>query len=224
MATRGSWRPAPGSFHAEAVRVTGLILAGGAGRRVGGADKGLLSYRGLPLIDHAMHRLGPQVARLMISANRSHTDYARRGVAVLGDRFPGYLGPMAGIATGLSSCETDWMQVVPCDGPEFPTDLVARLTMARCGSSLVVVPESQASDGQVTRHYTFMLVHQSLALSAADYLLAGRRRLRHWAEAQRPTYCLFQHQVDSIAFSNLNTHVEIAGVTGGAADGVASPS
>ena len=206
------------------MRVTGLILAGGEGRRVGGEDKGLLTYRGLPLIDHALARLGPQVMRLMISANRSHADYGRRGAAVLEDRFPGYLGPMAGIATGLSCCDTDWMQVVPCDGPHFPTDLVARLTASRRGSSLVVVPVSQAPDGQMAPHYTFMLVHQSLALSAADYLLAGRRRLRDWAEAQRPAYGLFHSQADPMAFSNLNTHADLAGETGGVTAAVASPS
>jgi len=202
------------------VRVTGLILAGGEGRRVGGEDKGLLTYRGWALIDHAVARLGPQVTRLMISANRSRTDYGRRGAAVLEDRFPGYLGPMAGIATGLSCCETNWMQVVPCDGPHFPMDLVARLTAARVGSSLVVVPVTRAPDGQVVPHYTFMLVHQSLAPSAADYLLAGRRRLRDWAEVQRPAYCLFHDDADPMAFSNLNTHAAIAGLT----DGVAGPS
>jgi len=195
------------------VRVTGLILAGGEGRRVGGEDKGLLTYRGWALIDHAVARLGPQVTRLMISANRSRTDYGRRGAAVLEDRFPGYLGPMAGIATGLSCCETNWMQVVPCDGPHFPMDLVARLTAARVGSSLVVVPVTRAPDGQVVPHYTFMLVHQSLAPSAADYLLAGRRRLRDWAEVQRPAYCLFHDDADPMAFSNLNTHAAIAGLT-----------
>ncbi|MFM1879848.1 MAG: molybdenum cofactor guanylyltransferase MobA [Pseudomonadota bacterium] len=202
------------------MRVTGLILAGGEGRRVGGDDKGLLIYRGLALVDHVLARLRPQVMRLIISANRSHTDYMRRGVAVLEDRFPGYLGPMAGIATGLYCCTTDWLQVVPCDGPDFPPDLVIRLAAARCGSSLVVVPVLRGSDGHRAPQYTFMLVHRSLALSAADYLLAGRRRLRDWAEAQRPAYCLFDNHADSIAFSNLNTHLALAGGVAGRADGV----
>ncbi|MFZ9314091.1 MAG: molybdenum cofactor guanylyltransferase MobA [Burkholderiaceae bacterium] len=203
-----------GSSRAKAVRVTGLILAGGEGRRVGGEDKGLLPYRGLALIDHVLARLEPQVTGLIISANRSHTDYLQRGVTVLEDRFPGYLGPMAGIATGLSHCETDWMQLAPCDGPHLPTDLVARLTAARLRSSLVVVPVSHDLNGQRLPQYPFMLVHRSLAPSAADYLLAGRRRLRDWAEAHRPAYCLFRREADPRAFCNLNTHAAIGGLEG----------
>ena len=107
--------------------ITGLILAGGRGSRMGGVDKGLQIHRGRPLAAHALERLRPQVGRLMVNANRNLETYRAMGVPVWPDEVPDYPGPLAGMLAGLAHCETALMATVPCDTPNFPLDLVARL-------------------------------------------------------------------------------------------------
>ncbi len=108
-------------------QITGLILAGGQGSRMGGVDKGLQLLRGQPLVEHAIARLQPQVGSIAISANRNADLYRRYGFPVYGDHGdspePTFAGPLAGIATGLAAVSTDWMLIVPCDAPRFPLDL-----------------------------------------------------------------------------------------------------
>src|SRR3954447_11955988 len=110
--------------------IAGLILAGGRGSRMGGVDKGLQSHRGMPLAMHAVLRLAPQIGELMINANRNLGAYEALGVPVWPDSLPDYAGPLAGFLTGLERCETPYLVTVPCDTPQFPEDLVARLAAA----------------------------------------------------------------------------------------------
>src|SRR5256885_4206305 len=110
--------------------ITGLILAGGRGSRMGGVDKGLQNHLGIPLAMHALLRLEPQVGQIMINANRNLGAYDSFGVPVWPDALPDYPGPLAGFLTGLEHCETPYLATVPCDTPNFPTDLVARLSDA----------------------------------------------------------------------------------------------
>ena len=105
-------------------QVTGLILAGGRGSRMGGVDKGLQNFRGLPLAMHAMLRLAPQVGEVMINANRNLGAYESFGAPVWPDALPDFAGPLAGFLAGLERCETPYMVTVPCDTPLFPSDLV----------------------------------------------------------------------------------------------------
>jgi molybdopterin-guanine dinucleotide biosynthesis protein A len=189
-------------------RVTGLILAGGQGRRMQGQDKGLLLYRGVSLVDHVISRLQPQVDHIIISANRSYADYARRRWPVVADTFPGFAGPMAGVTTGLHCCVTDWLQVAPCDGPCLPTDLTARLLDARRANDRVLVPQALDAEGRYSSQYTFMLLHCALADSASAYLLGGGRRLRDWALQHRAQMVLFE---DSKGFRNLNHREDLHG-------------
>ena len=107
--------------------ITGLILAGGRGARMGGVDKGLQNHLGTPLALHALLRLGPQVGEIMINANRNLGAYESMGVPVWPDSLPDYAGPLAGFLTGLERCETPYLVTVPCDSPRFPLDLVERL-------------------------------------------------------------------------------------------------
>src|SRR2546426_2795828 len=107
--------------------ITGLILAGGRGSRMGGVDKGLQNHLGIPLAMHALLRLAPQVGHIMINANRNLGAYDAFGVPVWPDALPDYPGPLAGFLAGLERCETAYLVSVPCDTPNFPTDLVARL-------------------------------------------------------------------------------------------------
>ena len=104
--------------------ITGLVLAGGRGSRMGGADKGLQSYRGMPLAMHAMLRLAPQVGRVMINANRNLAAYESFGAPVFTDASGDFAGPLAGFVAGLEQCDTPYLVTVPCDSPLFPDDLV----------------------------------------------------------------------------------------------------
>ncbi len=108
--------------------ITGLILAGGRGSRMGGVDKGMQSFRGVPLVLHALRRLAPQVDRVMINANRNLDAYRAMGVPVWSDEAPDFPGPLAGMLAGLEHCETPYLVTVPCDTPYFPGDLTARLS------------------------------------------------------------------------------------------------
>jgi molybdopterin-guanine dinucleotide biosynthesis protein A len=142
--------------------LTAVILAGGAGTRVGGRDKGLIEQGGVPLVEHVRSRLAPQVGRIVISANRNAERYARYGERVLADASAGYAGPLAGIAAALMLSESEWIITVPVDALEFPDDLCARLVQAeRDEDTLVTV----AHDG-ARRQPLFALYHRSLANAA----------------------------------------------------------
>jgi len=110
--------------------VTGLILAGGRGSRMGGVDKGLQNFRGMPLALQTLMRLQPQVDEVLVNANRNLAAYESLGVPVWPDALPDFAGPLAGFLTGLERCETTWLATVPCDTPLFPLDLVERLARA----------------------------------------------------------------------------------------------
>lgn len=186
--------------------VTGLVLAGGKGSRMQGQDKGLLRFRGAALVDHVIARLEPQVDHLLISANRSLADYAQRGHKVVSDRFEGFAGPMAGIATGLHYCVTDWMQVAPCDGPQLPRDLTARLLRGASGHAQVLVPAVARAGGGYEMQCAFMLIHTAFAGAASDYLASGGRRLSDWAWQCQAEPVLFE---DAEGFLNLNTSQDL---------------
>ena len=111
----------------DSSQITGLVLAGGRGSRMGGVDKGLQIYRGMPLAMHAVLRLSPQVGHVMVNANRNLGAYESMGVPVWPDALPDPSGPLAGFLSGLEHCETPYLVTVPCDSPFFPDDLVSRL-------------------------------------------------------------------------------------------------
>jgi molybdopterin-guanine dinucleotide biosynthesis protein A len=154
--------------------VTGLILAGGQGSRMGGRDKGLVDYQGEPLVDHVIARIAPQVDELLISANRNLDIYASRGYPVLQDHLPDYPGPLAGVLEGLKSARHEWLLAVPCDMPSLPVDLVARL-MAGRKDLLVMVAEDD-----VRFHPAVMLIHRDLAAELAAYLQSGQRAVHRF--------------------------------------------
>ncbi len=180
--------------------ITGLILAGGEGRRVGGADKGLLDYRGKPLVAHVIDRLAPQVDALLISANRNLDDYLDFGYPVLTDASAERLGPLAGIAAGLRACETPWLVVCPCDCPHLPLDLVAQL-MAGIGDA----PLAIATTPEGTQP-TFILCRRGLLPALDVWLAAGERKVMGWCRAQGAIEVDFP---DSAAFANFNTLQDI---------------
>lgn len=181
--------------------VTGLILAGGEGRRMGGADKGLLDYRGKPLIAHVIERFAPQVGRLLISANRNLDAYRAFGYPVVCDAAAERFGPLAGIAAGLSACTTPWLAVVPCDCPALPVDLVPRLMAGIGARSLAIAATAEGTQP------TFLLCRRDLLPSVEARLAAGERKLMAWCRAQGAVEVEFP---DAAAFRNLNTPEELA--------------
>jgi molybdopterin-guanine dinucleotide biosynthesis protein A len=179
--------------------ITGLVLAGGRGTRMGGADKGLQRHRGQPLAASALARLAPQVGTLLVSANRQWDDYAALGVPVVADSVPDQPGPLAGLLAGLEHMQTEWLAAVPCDVPEFPLDLVERLAAA-VGTVQLAVAFAQR------RHPVFCLLHRSLRAALARDLAAGQRRVNDWTMAQGAVQVRFD---DEAAFANLNTLAQL---------------
>lgn len=187
-------------------QITGLILAGGRGMRMGGADKGLEPFRGEPLVQHAMRRLKPQVASIMINANRHLDRYASTGVPVVPDATADFAGPLAGLHAGLSHCTTDCLAAVPCDTPLFPADLVHRLSVAlEVGGGMAAIAVTDGTEGR-QRHPVFCLLKRSALPSLEDYLKGGGRKVGEWLAAIGCAEARFD---DETAFTNLNTRAEL---------------
>ncbi|WP_233863809.1 molybdenum cofactor guanylyltransferase MobA [Paraburkholderia adhaesiva] len=196
----------------DAASITGLVLAGGRGQRMGGADKGLQVLRGQPLAAHVLARLAPQVGELAISANR-HTDtYAALGApwhaAVLADTLPDFPGPLAGLLAGLQASHTNWLLAVPCDSPWLPADLAAHLAAAALAqdADIATVTTTNAA-GDVSLHPVFALVRTSLADDLAAFLHAGERKVRAWYARHKTVEVPF---ADERAFYNINSLQELA--------------
>jgi molybdopterin-guanine dinucleotide biosynthesis protein A len=184
-------------------RITGLILAGGAGRRMGGADKGLLPYLGRPLVAHAIERLAPQVDGLLISANRNIDAYRAFGYPVLTDDLGDYPGPLAGLAAGLSVCPTPWLLTCPCDCPALPPDLAARLFAAAKAQRANIAVAATAGRMQPT----FQLCRREVLPALEAYLAAGHRKVGAWCREQEAVEVDFSA---ASAFDNLNTPTDLA--------------
>lgn len=156
--------------------ITGLVLAGGQARRMGGIDKGLLEVAGRPMIEHVLEGIRPQVGALLINANRNLEAYRRYGYAVLGDEVEGFLGPLAGVLTGLRAVRSEYLLTVPCDSPLVAPDLAARMysAAATAGADLAV-----AHDGE-RQQPVFLLLRRDLTRSLESFLAAGGRKIDRW--------------------------------------------
>jgi molybdopterin-guanine dinucleotide biosynthesis protein A len=183
--------------------ITGLVLAGGRGTRLGGLDKGLQPWRGRALVDHVLDRLVPQVGHVIVNANRHGAEYASRGWPVRADLdTETYDGPLAGMLAGLRAAATPWVAVVPCDAPRLPTDLVARLaTHAGPHGAVATHP---GPDGAARIEPLFCLLPVQLAGSLADALVAGERKVDRWLGAAGVVPVAFDRPEDAGAFANLN--------------------
>lgn len=184
-------------------RITGVVLAGGRATRMDHRDKGLEPFRDEPLAAHALRRLAPQVGSILISANRHLDQYAALGPRVVADTMTGYAGPLAGFASVLAQCETDYLAAVPCDAPFFPLDLVATLGRSLgtgAGHTLAYACTPART------HPVFCLVSRSLAPSLVDYLADGGRAVRGWIATVDAVAVAFE---DEAAFGNLNTIAEL---------------
>ena len=186
--------------------ITGLVLAGGRGSRMGGVDKGLQPHLGQPLALHALLRLRPQVGRVALNANRNLGHYATMGAPVWPDALPDQPGPLAGFLTGLERCETPYLVSVPCDSPNFPPDLVARLAAALVAEGAEVAIAATTEDGRVQPQPVFCLMHTGLLASLVAFTHAGQRKIDRWTGSQRCATVLFD---DPAAFANANTLAEL---------------
>ena len=182
--------------------ITGLILAGGLGRRMGGRDKGLQPFRGKPMAAWAIERLAPQVDVLLINANQNLEAYAAFGYPVIPDRIAGFAGPLAGLHAGLLACETPLLVTTPCDSPFLPEDLVARLcdALEAAGADLAVAKTGEQP------HPVFSLVRREVLDGLTAFLETGGRKVDAWYAALKVAEVPFP---DERAFANINTLEEL---------------
>lgn len=190
--------------------ITGLVLAGGRGSRMGGVDKGLQNFQGMPLALHAVMRLGPQVGALMVNANRNLAAYESMGVPVWPDATTEFPGPLAGFLVGLERCETPYLVTVPCDSPQFPLDLVARLAAALVaeGADLAIAVTREA-DGTLQTHPVFCLLKSELMESLVAFMAGGHRRIDRWTAQHPCAHVVFDREGDVAGFFNANTLDEL---------------
>jgi len=188
--------------------VTGLILAGGRGTRMGGVDKGLQMLRGRPLVAWSLERLAPQVGEILINANRNLARYARFGVRVVPDVVEGHVGPLAGLHRGLMEASGEWVATVPCDAPSFPEDLVARLSVAldAPGVDLAFVRTGTRSQP------VFCLARTRLLPQLTAYIEEGGRKVEAWFATIRAAAVDFGAEAD---FSNVNSPDDLRRIDAG---------
>lgn len=184
-------------------KITGVVLAGGKGRRMGGVDKGLQLFRGRTLIESVLARLQPQVSEILISANQNLSTYRKFGHKVTDDLVTGYAGPLAGLHSALSAASHDLVLTVPCDSPFLPEDLAARLEAALNANDAEI---AVARTGQQA-HPVFCLARRALLPHLARFLSEGGRKIDAWYANLNMTDVAFDDQAD--AFANFNTLAEL---------------
>ena len=195
--------------------ITGLILAGGRGARMGGVDKGLQNFNGTPLTLHTLMRLQMQdavtVSEMMIIANRNLSAYESFGVQVWPDSTDNFAGPLAGFLTGLERCETDLLLTVPCDSPLFPLNLTQRLLDALIAEDAdIAVAAAKEEDGSVRAQPVFCLMRVSLLESLVKFMQSGGRKIDAWTAQHTTVLVPFDtDDVDPRAFFNANTLEEL---------------
>ena len=197
--------------------ITGLVLAGGQGTRMAGADKGLQLLDGTPLALHALRRLAPQVGPLMVNANRNLAAYAAFGAPVCADTVAGFAGPLAGFLAGLMHCRTPWLLTVPCDSPRFPSDLAARLAAAAQAQdaeiAMAMAPDNDMPGAPLRPQPVFCLLRSSLRDSLEHFIAEGGRKAGAWTALHRCARVPFdQPGDDARAFFNANTLDELRGL------------
>ena len=187
-------------------QITGLILAGGRGTRMGTVDKGLQMFRGAPMALHVLMRLSPQVGYVMINANQNIAPYEGFGVPVWQDEMQGFAGPLAGLQTGMVHCDTDYLVTAPCDSPFLPADLVERLAagLEEKNADLAVAVTGAGESRQA--HPVFCLAKASLLPHLTLYLQEGGRKFDKWYASLNVAEVHFDEED---AFRNINTRDEL---------------
>jgi len=184
--------------------VTGLVLAGGMGRRMGGVDKGLVPLDERPMVAHVIERLTRQVGAIVINANQNVDRYAALGYPVVSDTFGGFAGPLAGLHAGMSAALTPYVVTSPCDSPFLPLDLVTRLAKGlEDGKAQLAVAQTYAQP-----HPVFALVSRDVLPHLTAFLEGGGRKIDAWYATLRVAPVQFYDGEN--AFRNSNTPDELA--------------
>ena len=184
--------------------ITGIILAGGQARRMGGQDKGLIELAHKPMIEYVLNSIEPQVDDIIINANRNQAVYGRYGFAVVADQIGGYCGPLAGMASGLQAAKTPFVVTVPCDSPLIPDDLVQKLYSTLQDEDAEIC--TALSNGRLQPVFTVMKTE--VLSSMLDFLNNGERKIDKWFEQHRLAIADFSEQPDT--FININSAEELA--------------
>ena len=179
--------------------ITGVILAGGRARRMGGVDKGLVPFANRPLIEWVIDGLAPQVAGLLINANRNMEQYGAYGYPVIGDTIADFQGPLAGFVSAMAAAQTAWIVTAPCDGPYPASDLVVRLCTALDSEQAEI---AVATDGKRMQP-VYALIPVNLAASLNRFLAAGERKIDLWYARHRIALADLSDRPDS--FININS-------------------
>jgi len=179
-------------------------MAGGLSRRMGGTDKGLISFLDKPMVEHVIERLQPQVSELLINANREIDRYQAFGYPVIPDTIGGFSGPLAGLHTAIKSAITPFVLTVPCDSPLLPTDLAARLMQSLIEQDADIAVAKTSSQ----LHPVFCLCRTTLLASLESYLLSGERKMDTWQQSLNMVEVAFDD--NPLAFSNINTAQELS--------------
>lgn len=203
--------------------ITGCLLAGGRGARMGGADKGLQSFQGLPLALHALQRLAPQVGPLLINANRNTETYVALGkplnAKVCADPLADYPGPLAGFMAGLAHCQTPWLLCVPCDTPLFPLDLAVQMMAAQTNAPAdaeIIIAHGWDTERalpcqapELRAQPVFCLIRACLKHSLEAFITSGGRKIDTWTGQHRCAKAVFDRPGDEQAFANANTLAQL---------------
>ena len=186
------------------IKITGIVLAGGQGRRRGGVDKGLRELRGKPMVEWVLERFAPQVDEILINANQNLDVYAKLGHRVIPDAIGGFAGPLAGLHCGLSAATHPLVATVPCDSPFLPMDLITRLhaRMNAHGAQLAVAKTGDQAQP------VFCLCRRDVSEHLQQFLQSGGRKIDAWYATLKVVEVLFDDEAE--AFSNINTREELA--------------
>ena len=184
-------------------KITGVILAGGLGRRMGGTDKGLQELHGRPLVAWVSERLTPQVDELLINANQNVERYAAFGDRVVPDQIPDYAGPLAGVHAALSAAAYPLVATAPCDSPFLPADLVFRLFSALTATNANLAVARTFDQP----HPVFCLCRRAVLPHLSEFLAGGGRKFESWYATLNVVEVPFDDEAD--AFENINTREEL---------------
>ena len=189
-------------------KITGVILAGGLGRRMGGIDKGLQELRGRPMVHWVVERLAPQVDELLINANQNGERYAAFGHRVVPDEIPDFAGPLAGLHAALSAAAHPLVATAPCDSPFLPADLISRLfsALTATGADLAVARTFDQP------HPVFCLCKRDVLPHLTEFLVSGGRKIDRWYGTLKVVEVAFDDE--EAAFRNINTRDELAAAGG----------
>jgi molybdopterin-guanine dinucleotide biosynthesis protein A len=184
--------------------VTGVILAGGLARRMNNQDKGLINYKGRPMVSYAIAALIAVADQSLINANRNKEQYEAFGLPVIADQTDSFDGPLAGVLTAMIHANTDVLLVMPCDSPLIKAEHLQKLLATRAENDADV---AVAFDGE-RLHPVFLAIKTSLKNSLQNYLASGQRKLDRWLEQQKMVKADFSNEPE--IFININTLTELS--------------